>query len=43
MYIPYGVNEQGQIIYIESVRPRSAMLRYPYYTTPLIAKKGEHI
>lgn len=43
MYLPYGVNEQGQLVYIESVGRGKTVLKCPYCATPLIARKGIQI
>lgn len=43
MYLPYGINEQGQLIYIESVGRGKTTLRCPYCAMPLIARKGTKI
>lgn len=43
MYLPYGVNEQGQLVYIESVGRGKTALKCPYCATPLIARKGTQI
>lgn len=43
MYLPYGINEQGQLVYIESVGRGKTTLRCPYCATLLIARKGTQI
>lgn len=43
MYLPYGINEQGQLVYIESVGRGKTALKCPYCATPLIARKGTQI
>lgn len=43
MYLPYGVNDQGQLVYIEEVRRGKTMLKCPYCAIPLIARKGEQL
>ena len=43
MYLPYGINEQGQLVYIESVGRGRTALRCPYCATPLLARKGTQI
>jgi hypothetical protein len=43
MYLPYGVNDDGQLVYIESVGRGRTTLRCPYCNTPLIARKGEQL
>jgi len=43
MYLPYGVNEQGQLVYIESVGRGRTALKCPYCNMPLIARKGERL
>ena len=41
MYLPYGVSEQGQLVYIESVARGKTSLLCPYCNVLLIARKGE--
>ncbi len=43
MYLPYGINEQGQLVYIESVGRGKTALKCPYCAVPLIARKGERL
>ncbi len=43
MYLPYGVNDQGQLVYIEYVARGKTGLKCPYCGIPLIARKGERI
>jgi hypothetical protein len=43
MYLPYGTNEQGQLVYIETVGRGKTALKCPYCAVPLIARKGERI
>lgn len=43
MYLPYGVNDDGHLVYIESVGRGRTTLRCPYCNTPLIARKGERL
>jgi hypothetical protein len=43
MYLPYGVNDDGYLVYIESVGRGRTTLRCPYCNTPLIARKGERL
>jgi|GEM_PF-374062 hypothetical protein len=43
MYLPYGVNDDGQLVYIESVGRGKTTLRCPYCNMPLIARKGERL
>lgn len=43
MYLPYGVNDDGQLVYIESVGRGKTTLRCPYCNMRLIARKGERL
>ncbi len=43
MYLPYGVNEQGQLVYIDSVGRGRTALKCPYCGVLLIARKGERL
>lgn len=43
MYLPYGVNEDGQLVYVESVPRGKTALRCPYCNMLLIARKVEHL
>ncbi len=43
MYLPYGVNDRGQLVYIESVGRGRTTLKCPYCGVRLIARKGERI
>jgi hypothetical protein len=43
MYLSYGVNEQGQLVYIDQVGRGKTTLRCPYCAVPLIARKGERL
>jgi hypothetical protein len=43
VYLPYGVNDDGHLVYIESVERGRTTLRCPYCNTPLIARKGERL
>jgi hypothetical protein len=43
MYLPYGVNDDGHLVYVESVGRGRTTLRCPYCNTPLIARKGERL
>lgn len=43
MYLPYGVNDDGQLVYIESVGRGRTTLRCPYCNMRLIARKGERL
>jgi hypothetical protein len=43
MYLPYGINEQGQLVYIDSVGRGKTALKCPYCAVPLIARKGERL
>jgi len=43
MYLPYGITEQGQLVYIDGVGRGRTMLKCPYCATPLIARKGMKI
>jgi hypothetical protein len=43
MYLPYGVSDDGQLVYIESVARGKTTLRCPYCHMPLIARKGEQL
>jgi hypothetical protein len=43
VYLPYGVNDDGHLVYIESVGRGRTTLRCPYCNTPLIARKGERL
>lgn len=40
MYLPYGVNESGQLVYIDQVRRGRTSLCCPYCGVKLIARKG---
>lgn len=43
MYLPYGVNESGQLIYIDQVGRGRTALRCPYCGVKLIARKGARL
>lgn len=43
MYLPYVVNDDGHLVYVESVGRGRTTLRCPYCNTPLIARKGERL
>lgn len=43
MYLPYGVSDDGQLIYIESIGRGKTTLRCPYCNMSLIARKGERL
>lgn len=43
MYLPYGVNDQGQLVSIENVGRGRTTLKCPYCGIPLIARKGERL
>lgn len=43
MYLPYGVSDDGQLVYIDSVARGKTTLRCPYCDMPLIARKGKQL
>lgn len=43
MYLPYGVNERGELVYIDQVTRGRTTLHCPYCAVPLIARKGTRI
>lgn len=43
MYLPYGVNGDGQLVYIDQVARGRTPLRCPYCGTRLLARKGARV
>lgn len=43
MYLPYGVNENGQLVYIDQAARGRTSLRCPYCGVTLIARKGARL